>query len=102
MRPSAGCGRGSPAASMLSVYVARNGGPPAVALEAGVAHDAASTMKIAVLCALRASELDLDAPVAVRNSFASVVAGERYANAPAMDSDPVPWQAIGATASLRW
>lgn len=84
------------------MYSARDGLPPAVEVAADVPHDAASTMKVAVLCALRRSALDLDVPVRVGNDFASAVPGERYANDPAMDSDPAPWRMIGATASLRW
>lgn len=90
------------ARGVLSVHVARDGEPPAVALADERLHDAASTTKLAVLGALLHSGVDLDARVAVHNDFASAIAGERYANDAAMDCDPEPWRRLGGSATLRW
>ncbi|MEC4016338.1 serine hydrolase [Streptomyces sp. H27-D2] len=67
---------------------------------ADVAHDAASTMKVAVLAALYRSRLSLETVVPVVNRFESVTGGV-YANSRAADSDPLPWSLLGGTASLR-
>ncbi|MFB6893203.1 serine hydrolase [Kitasatospora sp. NPDC056327] len=84
---------------MLSVVVAPWGGEPVFERAGGVPHDAASTMKVAVLAALHRARADFGAPVAVVNSFVSR-AGGRFANDPAWDSDPVPWTLLGGTAPL--
>src|SRR5690242_5014727 len=63
-------------------------------------HDAASTMKIAVLAALTRSGANLDAEVAVLNRHRSVV-GEEFANDPDWDSDPLPWELLGTHVPLR-
>ncbi len=68
---------------------------------ADAVHYAASTMKVAVLAALHRGGTDLDRHVPVVNRFTSAVGGT-YANDPAEDSDPLPWQRLGGTAPLRW
>ncbi len=87
---------------VLSIYVARWGSAPFRAVNPGVAHDAASTMKAAVLAALYRSGLDLDTPVPVLDSFASAVPGTTFRNSVEMDSDPQPWRRVGGQATLRW
>ncbi|MFE0460282.1 serine hydrolase [Kitasatospora sp. NPDC058965] len=70
---------------------------------ADVPHEAASTMKVAVLAALYRSGVDLDAVRPVVNRFASA-AGGSFANTREWDSDPEPWRLAdgGGSASLRW
>ncbi|MEE1822739.1 class A beta-lactamase-related serine hydrolase [Streptomyces sp. BE20] len=85
---------------MLSVVVAPWGGDPVFARAGDEPHDAASTMKVAVLAALHRSGVDLDARVPVVNAFASAAGGE-FGNDPDWDSDPVPWSLLGRTAPLR-
>lgn len=87
---------------MLSIYVARSGSAPFCAVNPDVAHDAASTIKVAVLAALYRSELHLDTPVPVLDSFASAVPGTMFRNSVEMDSDPQPWRQMGGQATLRW
>ncbi|MGA5134070.1 serine hydrolase [Streptomyces olivoreticuli] len=86
---------------MLSVVVAPWRCAPVVLRNAEVAHDAASTMKVAVLAALYRSGMGLDAAVPVVNRFRSVT-GETYGNSRAADSDPLPWNRLGDTATVRW
>ncbi|MFF4082765.1 serine hydrolase [Streptomyces sp. NPDC001777] len=86
---------------MLSVALAPWQGLPLLLRNAEVPHDAASTMKVAVLAALYRSGVDLDLSVQVVNRFRSV-AGGTYANDPTADSDPLPWQRIGDRVPLRW
>lgn len=88
---------------MLSVVVGPLHGAPVVVRNPDVLHDAASTMKVAVLAALYRSGVDLDAARPVVNRFVSV-AGGRFANAREWDSDPEPWLLLdgGGSASLRW
>jgi beta-lactamase class A len=63
-------------------------------------------MKVAlVLAAYRradAGTLDLDTAATVRNDFASVVRGERFAMDRQEDSDDQTWQRIGHQVALRW
>ncbi|WP_267881432.1 serine hydrolase [Streptomyces sp. MspMP-M5] len=68
---------------------------------AEVPHDAASTMKVAVLAALYRSGVDLEMAVPVVNRFRSVTGGV-YGNSREADSDPLPWGRLGGAASLRW
>ncbi|MBH1933980.1 serine hydrolase [Streptomyces sp. AV19] len=86
---------------MLSLVVAPWRRAPVIARNADEPHDAASTMKMAVLAALLRGGTDLDRRVPVVNRFVSVTGGD-YANDPAQDSDPRPWELLGGTASLRW
>jgi beta-lactamase class A len=46
-------------------------------------------------------ELDLDAPLPVRNAFASVLDGSPFTMDEDDDQDPVTWAAVGGTRSLR-
>ncbi|MEV7777095.1 serine hydrolase [Kitasatospora sp. NPDC088351] len=85
---------------MLSVVVAPWEGEPVFVRAPDEPHDAASTMKVAVLAALHRSGADLDAEVPVVNRFVSVAGGE-FANDPGWDSDPEPWALLGGTAPLR-
>ncbi|MER5354592.1 serine hydrolase [Kitasatospora sp. NPDC002551] len=84
---------------MLSVVVAPWGDEPVFERNGDVAHDAASTMKVAVLAALHRAGADLGAPVPVVNTFTSRAGGE-FGNDPDRDSDPVPWTLLGATVPL--
>ncbi|MEU9125861.1 serine hydrolase [Streptomyces sp. NPDC048506] len=86
---------------MLSVVVAPWRRTPVVLRNAEVPHDAASTMKMAVLAALYRSGVDMDAAVPVVNHFRSVT-GRTYRISRESDSDPVPWDRLGGTAPLRW
>ncbi|MEU9073334.1 serine hydrolase [Kitasatospora sp. NPDC004745] len=86
---------------MLSVVVAPWAGAEPVFVRApDELHDAASTMKVAVLAALARSGVDLDAEVSVVNRFRSVVGGE-FGNDPDWDSDPLPWELLGTHVPLR-
>ncbi|GAA2818391.1 serine hydrolase [Kitasatospora sp. CM 4170] len=85
---------------MVSVVVAPRHGEPVFVRAGDELHDAASTMKVAVLAALHRSGADLDAEIPVLNRFASAVGGE-FANDPDWDSDPVPWGLLGGSAPLR-
>lgn len=87
---------------MLSIYVTRSGSPPFRTVNPDIVHDAASTIKAAVLAALHHAELDLDMSVPVLNSFPSVVPGTTFGNSMKMDSDPQPWRHVGGRATLRW
>jgi beta-lactamase class A len=92
----------------VSVWVAPAGSrSPAFARLADVPHYAASTMKVAVLCALyRAAEagsLDLDASVPVVNDFVSArQSAPRFSIEPDDDQDDEVWARLGGTATLRW
>jgi beta-lactamase class A len=88
--------------AVLSIYVRRSGAAPFRAENQDVAHDAASTMKAAVLAALYRSQLDLDMPVLVFDTFPSARAGTTFRNCIEMDSDPEPWRRLGSHATLRW
>ncbi|GAA1259220.1 hypothetical protein GCM10009665_56680 [Kitasatospora nipponensis] len=87
---------------MLSIVAGPLRGAPVVLRNADVLHDAASTMKVAVLAALYRSAVDLDAPRPVVNRFTSVTGGE-FANSRDWDSDPEPWGLLdeGGSATLR-
>ncbi|MFI6843729.1 serine hydrolase [Kitasatospora sp. NPDC050467] len=80
--------------------VAPWGGEPVLVRAGDELHDAASTMKVAVLAALYRSGADLEAEVPVVNRFASAAGGE-FGNDPGWDSDPQPWTLLGGTAPLR-
>ncbi|MFE6865052.1 serine hydrolase [Kitasatospora sp. NPDC057692] len=84
---------------MLSVVVAPWGAEPVFERNGDEPHDAASTMKVAVLAALHRVGADPRAPVPVVNAFVSRAGGE-FANDPDRDSDPVPWTLLGATVPL--
>jgi beta-lactamase class A len=92
----------------VSVWCAPIGAstPPYARLE-NATHYAASTMKVAVLAALHraheSGELDLDAPVPVRNVFTSALAGAaEFHMDTGYDNDEAVWARLGGSASLRW
>ncbi|MGW5361532.1 serine hydrolase [Actinopolymorpha pittospori] len=92
---------------VVSVWCGPPGGPPAYVREPDATHDAASTMKLAVMAAAyRLAEegaLDLDEEVRVHNDFGSAVGdGAVYHATADYDSDPLPWERLGRSASLRW
>ncbi|MER7765471.1 serine hydrolase [Kitasatospora sp. NPDC096140] len=86
---------------MLSVVVAPWAGEaePVFVRNPDVLHDAASTMKVAVLAALCRGGVNLGAEVPVVNRFTSAVGGE-FRNDPEYDSDPLPWELLGAHVPL--
>ncbi|MFR9778480.1 serine hydrolase [Micromonospora sp. MS34] len=91
----------------VSAYVGRPGGRPTWTRLPDATHYAASTMKAGVLVALhRAAEagrLDLDAPIPVRNDFASALPdAPRFGCARHYDNDDAVWDRVGGTAPLRW
>jgi hypothetical protein len=69
------------------MVVAPERGTPVFARKPQVPHEAASTMKAAVLAALYRSAVDWDARVPVANRFRSATGGV-YGNSRAWDSDP--------------
>jgi beta-lactamase class A len=92
---------------VVSVWCGPPGGPPAYARDPDATHYAASTMKLAVMAAAyRLAEegaLDLDDEVRVHDDFGSAVGdGAVYHSTADYDSDPLPWERLGHTASLRW
>lgn len=91
----------------VSVYVGRLADPPAYARLPRHPHYAASTMKVAVLAALHraadAGTVDLDAPVPVRDTFASACPGATtFSCSRDYDNDPAVWARLGREAPLRW
>ncbi|MGH3928690.1 MAG: serine hydrolase [Pseudonocardiaceae bacterium] len=88
--------------AVLSVYVAGMDSAPFRVVNPDVRHDAASTIKAAVLAALYRSGVDLDASVPVIDSFPSAVPETIFSNSIEMDSDPEPWRRVGGRATLRW
>lgn len=72
---------------------------------AGVTMHAASTMKVPVMLALfeaiDRNELRLDQPIAVRNSFESIVDGSPFVLERNEDGDPLLYDAIGETRTLE-
>jgi beta-lactamase class A len=90
----------------VSIWCGRLDGEPAYAREPHATHNAASTMKVAVMVtAYRLAdegELDLDAPVLVHDEFASASGEGTYRSTADYDNDPQPWALIGQTAPLRW
>ena len=73
--------------------------------DALVPHYAASTMKLPlVIAAFRRvvrGELDLEAPVTVTGTFASVLDGSSFTLDESEDQDPVTWAAVGGTRTVR-
>jgi beta-lactamase class A len=91
----------------VSIYVGRPGKPPGYTRLPGVAHAAASTMKVAVLiAAYRAADrgmLDLDTEVPVVNDFPSALGdGSRYGNDVDYDDEAEVWTRLRSFATLRW
>ncbi len=77
----------------------------AASIHGDVVVHAASTMKVPVMIeafrAAAAGRLDLDEPVLLANSFASIVDGSEYHLAPADDSDAEPYAHLGERWPLR-
>lgn len=77
----------------------------AASVHGDVVLHAASTMKVPVMLevfrAAEAGRLDLDQPVLLANSFASIVDGSQYTLNAADDSDPEPYAHLGARWPLR-
>ncbi|MGH3488709.1 MAG: serine hydrolase [Actinopolymorphaceae bacterium] len=95
------CGRPS------QVRFGRPSQVPAYSRNAWHTHDAASTMKVAVMVAAyhlaEVGSLHLDREVAVHDDFASAAGGGlTYRSTADYDSDPEPWSRLGGTAPLRW
>jgi beta-lactamase class A len=90
----------------VSIWCGRLDGEPAYVREPRATHNAASTMKVAVMVtAYRLADeglLDLDAPVLVHDEFASASGEGTYRSTADYDNDPQPWALIGQTAPLRW
>jgi beta-lactamase class A len=90
----------------FSVWSGPVSAAPTMSHRADEQHYAASTMKLAlVIAAYREAEagsVDLDAPVAVHDAFASGVGETRFSMDRGDDSDPEPWRRLGEDVSLRW
>jgi len=92
----------------VSVWLARLGETvPRCARLADRRHYAASTMKLPLLAAVHraheAGELDVEAPVPVRNRFTSALPGAPAYRLPAgYDNDEAVWQRLDGSASLGW
>lgn len=89
----------------VSIWCGPPGSAPAFTVNADATHYAASTMKVAVLAAAYrladAGLLDLDADVPVHDDFPSRSGAGTYRNNRDYDSDPEPWERLGATMPLR-
>lgn len=91
----------------VSAYVGRPGAAATWTRQEHATHYAASTMKVAVLAALHraadAGTLDPDAPVDVRNEFASARPdAPPFSLTPHYDNDQAVWDRLGQQAPLRW
>ena len=90
---------------LVSVWAGAPGGPPFLTLEPERPHYAASTMKLPLLVAAHRlherGELDLDAPVPVRNEFRSAWDGSPFAISQDDDQDDETWDRLGTDAPLR-
>ena len=88
----------------VSVWLGDLDGRPRYEHDAFAPHYAASTMKLPlVIAAFRRvvrGELDLDAPVEVTGTFASVLDGSPFDLDEAEDQDPQTWAALGGTRTL--
>ncbi len=93
-----------PAPAVVSVWLGDLDGHPRYEHDALAPHYAASTMKLPlVIAAFRRvvrGELDLDAPVAVTGTFASVSDGSPFDLDESEDQDPDTWAAVGGTRTL--
>ncbi|GGM81213.1 serine hydrolase [Terrabacter tumescens] len=91
--------------AVLSVWLGDLQGRPRYEHDALAPHYAASTMKLPlVVAAYRRAvrgELDLDAPVTVTGTFASVLDGSPFELDESDDQDPDTWAAVGGTRTLR-
>lgn len=86
--------------STVSIWYGPIGGPPRRSQNPDAVHYAASTMKVAVLAALYASDLDLDQCIPVRNEFESALPGAPpFGCDRSHDNDDAVWK--WSTATLR-
>lgn len=89
---------------VVSVWLGDLDGRPRYERAALAGHYAASTMKLPlVIAAFRRvvrGELDLDAPVRVTGTFASVLDGSPFDLDESDDQDPQTWSAVGATRTV--
>ena len=90
---------------VVSVWLGDLGGGTRYEHDALSPHYAASTMKLPLVIAafrrVARGELDLDAPVAVTGTFASVLDGSPFDLDESEDQDPATWSAVGGTRTLR-
>ncbi|MGH3098550.1 MAG: serine hydrolase [Streptosporangiales bacterium] len=90
----------------VSVWCGPPGKLPAYTRLPDETHDAASTMKLAVLVAAYrladAGRLDLDAAAPVHDEFASADGRSSFRVDSAEDGDDLPWQRLGESVPLRW
>lgn len=87
--------------TVVSVWCGLPGAAPAFARAEDIEHYGASVIKLAVMLALYASDLDLDEPVLVGDRFASRLGGEFRADRD-YDNDEQPWHRLGERVPLRW
>jgi beta-lactamase class A len=91
--------------AVLSVWLGDLQGRPRYEHDALAPHYAASTMKLPLVVAayrrVVRGELDLDAPVTVTGTFASVLDGSPFELDESDDQDPDTWAAVGGTRTLR-
>lgn len=94
-----------PDEATVSVWLADLGGRVLLARDADAVHYAASTMKLPLVVAAHRLQdrglLDLDAEVAVHNSFASAADGSPFSLDQSEDQDDETWERIGGVCSLR-
>jgi beta-lactamase class A len=92
-------------ASRVAVVAGVAGGPRVVLVEADAVFHAASTMKLAVLVELYrrawSGGVRLDAPLVVRNRFASIADGSEYALDPADDAETSLYARAGQEVPAR-
>lgn len=90
----------------VSVWCGPVGGPSAYARLAGETHDAASTMKLAVLLAAHRladrGELDLDERLVVHPDFSSRVGTGRFSMGREDDGDQEAWARLGERVPVGW
>jgi beta-lactamase class A len=91
----------------ISVWYGPLDGSPSYARLVDEPHYAASLMKVPLLVAAHRAheegEVDLDAPVPVRNRFASALPGAPdFALPGGPENDPSVWRLLDGAATLRW
>ena len=91
-------------ASTISVWLGDLEGRARYAHDSMAPHYAASTMKLPLVVAayrrVARGELELDTPVPVHGTFASVLDGSPFDLDEADDQDPTTWAAVGGTRTL--
>ena len=92
-------------ADRVSVWLGATSGQPWYVRDDHVRHYAASTMKLPLLIAAyrrhERGEIDLDAPVPVRNEFRSAADGSSFSLSQDQDQDDDTWALVGSAAPLR-